>query len=55
MDERLYTETTREEIDKLYNMIVRMDDYVNLIANGALTWRSIKYCTSDSEEGLEHW
>jgi hypothetical protein len=32
-----------------------MDDYVNLTADGALSWRSISSCVSDSEEGLEHW
>jgi hypothetical protein len=32
-----------------------MDDYVNPTTNGALSWRSIRLCVSDSEEGLEHW
>jgi hypothetical protein len=41
-------------IDNLSNMTVWMDDYVNPTANGALSWRSISSCTSDSEEGLNH-
>jgi hypothetical protein len=32
-----------------------MDDYVNPNVDGALSWRSISSCASDSEEGLEHW
>ena len=41
------------EIDSLYNMTARMDDYVNLIMDGTLSWRSISSCASDSEKGLE--
>jgi hypothetical protein len=51
-----YIEPTRgNDIDNLYNMTAWMDDYVNLTADGALSWRSISSCASDSEEGLEHW
>jgi hypothetical protein len=51
-----YIEQARgNDIDNLYNMIVRMQDYVNLTANGALSWRSISLCASNFEEGLEHW
>jgi hypothetical protein len=32
-----------------------MDDYVNPIADGTLSWRSISLCASDFEEVLEHW
>jgi hypothetical protein len=32
-----------------------MDDYVNPTAEGALSWQSISYCTSDSKEALEYW
>jgi hypothetical protein len=52
---RRYVEPTRKEIDNLYNMTTCMDDYVNPTADGALSWRSISSCASDSEEGLEHW
>jgi hypothetical protein len=42
-----YIEPTREKkIDKLYNMNVRMDDYVNPIAYGSLSWRRISLCAS---------
>jgi hypothetical protein len=50
-----YIEPTRgNEIDNLYNMTARMDDYVNPIAYGSLIWRSISSCMSNSEEGIEH-
>jgi hypothetical protein len=51
-----YIEPARgNDIDNLYNMTAQMDDYVNPTADGALSWRSISSCASDSEEGLEHW
>jgi hypothetical protein len=43
------------EIEILYNMIVLIHDYVNPILDGALSWRSISSCVSNSEEVLEHW
>jgi hypothetical protein len=44
-----YIEPMRgNEIDNLYNMIALMDDYVNPIVDGVLSWRSISSCTSDS-------
>jgi len=42
------------EIDNLYNMTARMDDYINPTTDGALSWRSISSCALDSKEGLEH-
>jgi hypothetical protein len=42
-------------IDNLYNMIAWMDDYVNQIVYGVLSWGSITSCASDLEEDLEHW
>jgi hypothetical protein len=51
-----YIEPTKgNEIDNLYNMTVRMDDYVNPNVDGALSWKSIISCVSDSEERHEHW
>jgi hypothetical protein len=51
-----YIETAGgNNIDNLYKMIAWMDDYVNPTADGALSWRSISSCASDSEEGLENW
>jgi hypothetical protein len=55
MEERRYVELVRREIDNLYNMTTCMDDYVDTIADGALSWRSIISFTSDLEEGLEQW
>jgi hypothetical protein len=41
----IYIDPTRgNEIDNFYNMIVRMDDYVKPIVDGALSWRSISSC-----------
>jgi hypothetical protein len=51
-----YIDPTRgKDIDNLYNMTTRMDDYVNPTADGVISWRSINSCASDSEEGLENW
>jgi hypothetical protein len=53
---RRYMETGKgKQLDNLYNMIARMDDYVNPTTDGALSWQSISYQESDSEEALEHW
>jgi hypothetical protein len=43
------------EIDNLYNMTMHMDDYVNPIVDGVLSWIRISSCVSDLAEGLEHW
>jgi hypothetical protein len=51
-----YTEPTRgNDIDKLYNLTAHMEDYVDPTMDGALSWRSISSCTSDSEAGLKNW
>jgi hypothetical protein len=42
-----FIEPTRgNKIDNLYNMTAQMDVYVNLIEDGALSWRSISSCAS---------
>ena len=43
------------EIDDFYKMTTTRDDYINLTADGTLSWRYASSCTSDSEEGLENW
>jgi hypothetical protein len=44
-----YTESVREsDIEKLYNMTAWMEDYVDPIIDGVLSWRSISSCTSYS-------
>jgi hypothetical protein len=51
-----YTETTRgNDIGNLYNMTTCMEDYVDPTMDGAMSWRSISSCTSDSEASLEDW
>jgi hypothetical protein len=53
---RMYREPTKgDEIDNLYNMNARFDDYVNPTEDDALSWRSISSCTSDLEAGMENW
>jgi hypothetical protein len=45
-----YIEPARgNDIDKLFNMMTQMYDYVNLTVDGVLSWKSISLCTSDSE------
>jgi hypothetical protein len=51
-EERIYVDPVRREIDNLYNMTSRMDDYINPTMDGELFWRSISTCTSELEEGI---
>jgi hypothetical protein len=44
-----------EEIIQLYRTTALDEDYVNPIADGVLSWRSITSCTTDSDTGLENW
>jgi hypothetical protein len=51
-----YTEPVRaNDMDNLYNMTARMEDYVNPTMDGALSWRSLGFFTSDSKDGLDNW
>jgi hypothetical protein len=51
-----YIESTKgKDIDNLYNITVRMEDYVDPIMDGALSWRSISSCASYSEVSLKNW
>jgi hypothetical protein len=57
---RRYTEPIREEyrsyeLENIYKLIARQQDYINPIAYGNLRWRSDSICSSDSEEALEKW
>jgi hypothetical protein len=38
-----------KELDNLYNVIAYMDDYINPIVEGVLSWRSINSCASNLE------
>jgi hypothetical protein len=51
-----YTKSTRgNDMDNLYNLIARMEDYVDPTTDDVLSWRSIISCASYSEVGLENW
>ena len=60
LEGRRYVEPVREEYDSLdleniYNIFLRIDDYVKPTANGTLSWRSISSCSSYFDEALENW
>ena len=42
-------------LDHIYNIMSSQDDYINPIVDGKLSWRSVRSCTSDSDEALENW
>lgn len=44
-----------ENIDSLYKMTVRTEDYINPTTDGVLSWRGISSFYSNPEEGLENW
>jgi hypothetical protein len=57
---RSYTESIREEyhsydIDNIYKLTTRQQDYINPTTYGNLSWRSDSACSSDSKEALENW
>ena len=43
------------EIDDFYKMSTTQDDYINLAADGTLSWCCDSSFISYSEEGLENW
>jgi hypothetical protein len=55
-----YTEPIREEdhafeLENIYKLTARQQDYINPTANGNLSWRSDNTHSFDSEEALENW
>jgi hypothetical protein len=55
-----YTNPIREEdcayeLENIYKLTARQQDYINPMADGNLSWRSDNACSSDSEEALENW
>jgi hypothetical protein len=55
-----YIEPIREEehafeLEKIYKLTTRQQDYINPTADENLSWRSDNTCSSDSEEALENW
>jgi hypothetical protein len=61
MDEgRRYAEPIREEdhayeLENIYKLTARQQDYINPTTDGNLSWRSDNACSSDLEESLENW
>lgn len=56
-----YTETVRDyeesdyDLDKIYKIMVRDQDWVSPTADGWIAWDCDNSYTSDSDEELEHW
>ena len=42
-------------MDQLYNIMSSKEDYINPMADGNLSWRSVSSCTSNSGDALENW
>ena len=41
-------------LDNIYNISPTMDDYVNMIVDGNISWKSISFRTSELGEVLEN-
>jgi hypothetical protein len=59
-ESQIYREPIREEdhmyeLENIYKLTTRQQDYINPIADGNLRWRSDNTCSSKSEEALENW
>ena len=55
LEGKRYTESVREnDMDNLYNITARMEDYVEPTMDGVLSWRIFSSCTSDSKSCLEN-
>ena len=42
-------------LDHLYNMRYSIEDYINPMADGNFSWRSVSSCTCNSGDALENW
>jgi hypothetical protein len=42
------------ELENIYKLIARQQDYINPATDGNLSWRSDNACSLDSEEALEN-
>jgi hypothetical protein len=52
---RRYVEPMKgKDLDNLYNVTTHMDDYVNPTSYGALIWRIITSCASNSEDYMKY-
>lgn len=56
-DSRRYVEPVKKgfDLENIYNLTSRKEDYVNPTTDGNLSWRSVISCASDPDEGLENW
>lgn len=48
-------EESDDELDKIYKIKVRDQDWINPMADGRISWEPESSCTSDLDEELEHW
>ena len=53
--EKVNSEVQGGYLDNIYNIMSAMENYVNPMDEGNLSWRSISSYTSDSQESLENW
>jgi hypothetical protein len=44
-----------DDVNQLYRITTREEDYVNPTAYGLLSWRSINSYMLDSDTGVENW
>ena len=52
--EPIYNEGHGDYLDQIYNVTSMQEDYINLIVDGNMSWKSASSCTSDSRETLEN-
>jgi len=48
-------EESDDDLDKIYKITVRDQDWVNLTSEGRISWDHKISCSSNSNEELEHW
>ena len=48
-------EERNDDLDQIYKITMRDEDWVNLTADGCIAWDRESSYTSDSNEELEHW
>lgn len=44
-----------DELDCIYKITTRNQDWVNLITEGGISWERVESCTTDSDEEDERW
>ena len=59
-EEARYTETVHDEgsddeLDCIYKITTRNQDWVNQTAEGRISWECAESCTTDSDEEDERW